>query len=154
MGLLTFLRKVLARVPKAPPRVADARFAADPWLGALFAGLSDRYRLAEDGSQILRRTGRERFNKMPVWIQSTGRSVAGDYEVRGDVARGREILNERVTPRLAALGLSKGIESVEDWAGDVLTRRYQGRCDDAVTAAAAVKFFCEESELQINTAAE
>ena len=154
MGLAGFLRKVFARAPKAPPRVADPRLAADPWLGELFAHLSDRYRLGEDGAQILRRTGRARFNKMPVWVNAAERSVAGDYEVRGDVARGRALLDERVGPRLAALGLSKGIESVEDWAGDVLTRRYQGRCEAAPGAAAAVKFFCEESELQINTAAE
>lgn len=152
--MIAFLRKLFARAPKKPPAVADARLASDPWLGALFAHLSDRYRLADDGEQILRRTGRARFNKMPVWVKSAARAVAGDYEVRGDVARGRTLLDERVGPPLSALGLSKGIESVEDWAGDVLTRRYEGRCDDAATAAAAVKFFCEESELQINTAAE
>ena len=152
--MIAFLRKLFARAPKAPPRVADPRLAADPWLGALFADLGERYRLADDGEQILRRTGRARFNKLPVWVQSAERSVRGDYEVRGDVARGRALLDERVTAPLAALGLSKGIESVEDWAGDVLTRRYQGRCQAAATAAAAVKFFCEESELQINTAAE
>ena len=152
--MLGFLRKIFARAPKAPPRVADPRLAADPWLGALFAHLSDRYRLGDDGEQILRRTGRARFNPMPVWVKAAARTVAGDYEVRGDVARGRALLDERVTSRLAALGLSKGIESVEDWAGDVLTRRYEGRCDDAAVAAAAVQFFCEESELQINTAAE
>ncbi len=152
--MIRFLRKLFTRAPKAPPPWADARLAADPWLGELFAHLSDRYRLAEDGAQILRRTGRARFNKMPVWVKSAERSVLGDYEVRGDVARGRALLDQRVGPKLAALGLSKGIESVEDWAGDVLTRRYQGRCDEARAAAAAVKFFCEESELQINTAAE
>lgn len=152
--MIRFLRKLFARTPKAPPRVADPRLAADPWLGELFGQLSDRYRLAEDGEQVLRRTGRARFNKMPVWVRSAERSVAADYEVRGDVARGRALLDERVTPKLAALGLSKGMESVEDWAGDVLTRRYQGRCEEAHAAAAAVKFFCEESELQINTAAE
>jgi hypothetical protein len=36
----------------------------------------------------------------------------------------------------------------------VLTRRYQGRCDAPEQAAAAVRFMCEESELQINLAAE
>jgi len=36
----------------------------------------------------------------------------------------------------------------------VLTRRYEGRCETAEAAAAAVRFFCEESETQINLAAE
>ena len=149
-----FLRKLFARAPKAPARPADERVAGDPWLAALFGALSDRYQLGPDGEQILRRTGRARFNPMPVYARTASRTVAGDYEVRGDVARGRALLDERVGPALAALGVLKGMERVEDWAGDVLIRRYEGRCEDARVAAAAVKFFCEDSELQVNTAAE
>jgi hypothetical protein len=43
---------------------------------------------------------------------------------------------------------------VEDWAGTVLTRRYEGKCDSPEQAAAAVRFACEESETQVNLAAE
>ena len=46
------------------------------------------------------------------------------------------------------------LESTEEWAGTVLTRRYEGRCDTAEAGAAAVRFLCEESETQINLAAE
>ena len=56
--------------------------------------------------------------------------------------------------KVAALGLSVAGESVDEWAGTVLTRRYEGRCDTAQSAAAAVRFLCEESEQQMNLAAE
>jgi len=36
----------------------------------------------------------------------------------------------------------------------VLVRTYEGKYDSAERAAAAVRFFCEESETQLNTAAE
>jgi hypothetical protein len=149
--LLRLLQRLFRSAPRAP---ADPRLAQDPWLGALFARLGERYLLAPDGSRILRRTGRARFNAMPVFLDSSQRIVRGDYEVRGDPARGKSILDARVSGPLAALGLTPAEESVEEWAGAVLTRSYQGRCDSAEQAAAAVKFFCEESELQINTAAE
>lgn len=152
--MIAFFRKLFARKPKAPARAADERIASEPWLAGLFGALGHRYQLGIDGEQILRRTGRARFNPMPVFVRPASRTVAGDYEVRGDVARGRALLDERVGPPLAALGVTKGLERVEDWAGDVLIRRYEGRCDDARVAAAAVKFFCEDSELQVNTAAE
>src|SRR5437763_9225114 len=106
----------LARLFKpAPRRPADPRLAADPWLGAVFARLGERYQLGPDGAQILRRTGRARFNPMPVWVQ--GRVVRGDYEVRGDPAKARAILDQRVTAGLKALGLSQVSERTEEWAG-------------------------------------
>ena len=69
--------------PHAAPH--DPRAAADPWLGSILAQLGDRYRLGEDGAdgtRILRRTGRERFNPMQVWLRSAERLVVGEYEVR------------------------------------------------------------------------
>ena len=74
--------------------------------------------------------------------------------MRGDAAGGRALLDERVGARLPSFGLQQATENVEEWAGTVLTRRYEGRCDSAEQAAAAVKFVCEESETQINLAAE
>jgi len=127
---------------------------ADPWLDGVFSRLGDRYQLAPDGRRVLRRTGRARFNPMPVWLDASTREVRGDYEVRGDAAPARALLDQRVTSRLSSLGLSQAAESNEDWAGNVLTRRYAGTCDGADQAAAAVKFMCEESELQVNLAAE
>jgi hypothetical protein len=91
---------------------------------------------------------------MPVWLRSADRLVRGEYEVRGDVTAAKALLDARVAPRLSALGLGVAAESVEEWAGTVLTRRYEGRCETAEAAAAAVRFFCEESETQINLAAE
>ena len=43
---------------------------------------------------------------------------------------------------------------LEEWGGHVLTRRYQGRCDDPSRGAAAVRYMCQESEQIIDTAAE
>jgi hypothetical protein len=123
----------------------------------MFAALGNRYQLgadAPDGARLLRRTGRARFNPMPVWLRAGDRLVRGDYEVRGEVDAARALLDARVSPKLSALGLGMASESVEEWAGTVLTRRYEGRCDSAEAAAAAVRFLCEESETQINLAAE
>ena len=91
---------------------------------------------------------------MRVWVHAPGRMVRGDYEVRGDAAAAKALLDVRVSQRLAAFGISPVSESLEDWAGTVLTRRYEGRCETADDAAAAIRFFCEESEQQVNLAAE
>ena len=144
------------RLP-APKPAADPRLAADPWLGAVFAQLGDRYQLGPDsaaGARILRRTGRARFNPMPVWLRSADFLVSVDYEARGEAAAARALLDQRLSARLAALGLAATAESVEEWAGTVLTRRYEGHCTTAENAAAAVRFICEDSETQINLAAE
>jgi len=156
------LRRILRalfkpRPPPPPPRPPDPRLEADPWLGRIFQILPDRYQLgadAADGAQILRRTGRARFNPMQLWLKTPERLVRGDYEVRGDPAAARTILDQRVSGRLASLGLSVAAESVQDWGGNVLTRRYEGRCDAPEQAAAAIRFFCEDSEQQLNLAAE
>jgi len=156
------LRKILRalfrpRPPPPPPRPADPRLGADPWLGRIFALLPDRYQLGgdvADGTQVLRRTGRARFNPMQLWLKTTDRVVLGDYEVRGDPAAARTVLDARVSGRLATLGFSVAVESVQDWGGNVLTRRYQGRCEAPEQAAAAIRFFCEDSEQQMNLAAE
>jgi hypothetical protein len=153
-----FLRGLFTPRPrKPPPAPADPRLAADAWLAEIFARLGERYRLgpdAADGAQVLRRTGRARFNPMPVWLSAAEHLVRADYEVRGEAAAGKALLDRRLTAQLSGLGLAQAGESVEEWAGTVLTRRYQGRCDSAESAAAAVRFACEESETQINLAAE
>jgi hypothetical protein len=152
-------RRALRSAP-APRAREDPRVANDPWLRVLFQELGERYQLGADGAQVLRRTGRERFNPMQVWVDSAAREVAGEYQVRGhgdpDAAleQARSILDARVTPSLSALGLSAAGDAVEEWGGHVLTRRYRGRCDDAVRAAAAVRFMCQDSEQLIDTAAE
>jgi len=154
------LRKILRLFrshPKPPPRPADPRLAADPWLARIFALLGDRYQLGPDspeGARVLRRTGRARFNPMPIWLRAAERSVRCEYEVRGDAAAARTLLDARVSGRLLPLGLGVASESVEEWAGTVLTRRYEGRCDSPESAAAAVRFVCQESETQVNLAAE
>jgi len=145
------------RPPPPPPRPADPRLDTDPWLGRMFAILGQRYSLGADapeGARVLRRTGRARFNPMPVWLRPGERTVRGDYEVRGDEKAARALLDQRVGGRLSALGLAVARESTEEWAGTVLTRRYEGRCETAEAGAAAVRFLCEESETQINLAAE
>jgi hypothetical protein len=164
MGLWKMLRALFRpRPPPPPPRPADARLEQDPWLGGIFARLSNRYQLGEqapEGTVVLRRTGRARFNPMRVWLRPESRVVRGAYEIRapGDreaaAAQCRAVLGERVAGRLSALGLSPGAESVEDWAGTVLVQLYEGRCDSPEQAAAAVRFICEDSEQQINLAAE
>jgi hypothetical protein len=123
----------------------------------MFALLPDRYQLGPDGAegaQVLRRTGKARFNPMPIWLRAADRVVRGDYEVRGDPAAARALLDARVSQRLGALGLAVAGEAVDDWGGSVLTRKYQGRCESAEQAAAAVRFFCEDSEQQVVLAAE
>jgi hypothetical protein len=145
------------RPPPPPPRPADPRLEADPWLGRIFALLPDRYQLGADGAngtQVLRRTGRARFNPMRVWLVPAERIVRGEYEVRGDAAAAKSLLDARVSGRLAGLGVAAAGDAVEDWGGSVLTRRYEGRCENADQAAAAIRFFCEESEQQVNLAAE
>ncbi len=144
------------RLP-APRPPADPRLATDAWLGAVFAQLGDRYQLgpdSPDGARVLRRTGRARFNPMPVWLRSTDFLVRAEYEARGEEAAARALLDQRLSGRLQALGLASASESVEEWAGTVVTRRYQGTCTAAASAAAVVRFVCEESETQINLAAE
>ena len=159
MNFGKLLRGLFARKPAPRPKpAADPRLAADPWLGELFARLGDRYRLAEDGARILRRTGRARFNPMPVWIR--GQVVSCDYEVRAAGApeaaalEAGKLLDVRVGSRLAALGLAQTADKIEEWAGTVLVRGFEGRFDRAESAAAAIRFVCEDSETQLNTAAE
>ncbi|MCA1828828.1 MAG: hypothetical protein ABR567_19550 [Myxococcales bacterium] len=154
MNVAKLLRSWFTPRPARPKLPDDPRLAADPWLGGIFGRLGDRYRLAEDGARVLRRTGRARFNPMPVWVISAQRLVRADYEVRGDAAAARALLDQRVSEKLTSLGLSSAGDAVEDWAGSVLTRKYEGRCDSPDQAAAAVRFVCEESETQINLAAE
>ena len=154
------LRRILRALfpPPAPPaRPSDPRLEADPWLGRMFAVLPDRYQLGPDaaeGAQVLRRTGKARFNPMRVWVRPAGRVVRGEYEVRGDPAAANVLLDARVSRQLAALGITAAGESVDDWGGSVLTRKYEGRCESAEQAAAAVRFLCEESEQLVVLAAE
>ena len=160
------LRRILRalfkpRPPPPPPRPPDPRLEADPWLGRIFQILPDRYQLgadAADGAQVLRRTARTRFNPMQVWLRPADRVVLGDYQVRahgdGGTDHARTLLDVRVTPALRQLGLESAGELVEEWGGHVLTRRYQGRCDDPSRGAAAVRYMCQESEQLIDTAAE
>lgn len=145
------------RPPPAPPRPSDPRLEQDPWLGEMFAQLGERYQLGADapeGVRVLRRTGRARFNPMPVWLRPQERVVRADYEVRGDPSAAKALLDARVSAQLIALGLPQAGESVEEWAGTVLTRTYAGRCETAGQAAAAVRFVCQGSETQVNLAAE
>jgi hypothetical protein len=144
------------RPPPPPPRPPDPRLA-DPWLGRLFAVLPDRYQLGPDapsGAQILRRTGRARFNPMRVWLNPAQRLLRAEYEVRGEAAAARTHLDEKVGQRASSLQLSQVAESVSDWGGNVLTRVYEGRLEAPEQAAAAIRFVCEESEQQVNLAAE
>jgi hypothetical protein len=156
------LLRLLRPAPKPPPRQPeDPRVAADPWLAKMFAHLGDRYRLGgegADGTQVLRRTARARFNPMLVWLRPTERVVLGDYQVRAHGTQtpdeSRALLDARVTPSLRQLGLEPSNESIEEWGGHVLTRRYQGHVDNPSQAAAAVRYMCQESEQIIDTAAE
>lgn len=123
--------------------------------------LGERYRLGgdlSDGIQVLRRTGKARFNPMRVYLRTPDRTVTGDYDVRvregKTLARGRALLDQRVSTPLAALGLKPVSETVEEWGGQVIVRRYQGACPDARIAAAAVRFMCEQSEQVMDAAAE
>jgi hypothetical protein len=156
-GARRALRKGRAAAPSQDPRAA-----ADPWLAGTLAHLGERYRLGEegpDGMRILRRTARERFNPMQVWLRPAERLVAGDYEVRahGDpavaLAKARALLDKRLSGPVARLGLAPGREVVEEWGGQVLTRRYEGRLADAAKAASAVEFICHSEQI-IDTNAE
>jgi hypothetical protein len=159
MNFGKLLRGLFARKPAPPPKpVADPRLESDPWLGEVFSRLGERYQLGEEGGRVLRRTGRARFNPMPVWIEKT--MLRCDYEVRAAgapevaAAEAGKLLDARVGSRLSALGLSPAGDRVEEWAGTVLVRTYQGRFDSAERAAVAIRFICEDSETQVNTAAE
>ncbi|MFL5247451.1 MAG: hypothetical protein ACJ79V_06465 [Myxococcales bacterium] len=136
--------------------------AGNPWLAEMLLHLGDRYRLGEegaDGTRILRRTARERFNPMQVWLRPAERLVVGDYEIRahGDpteaLSRARTLLDKRLSGPLARLGLAPAREAVEEWGGQVLTRRYEGRFDDAARAAEAVEFICHSEQI-VDTNAE
>src|SRR4051812_27597863 len=146
MGLARLLRSIFSPAPRKPRVPDDPRLAADPWLGGTFARLGDRYQLATDGTRALRRTGRARFNPMRVWVVPAEPLVRADYEVRGDATTARALLDERIGSKLTALGLASTGDAVEEWAGSVLTRHYEGRYDSPEQAAAAVRFVCEESE--------
>jgi hypothetical protein len=156
------LFRLLRPAPKRPPpRPEDPRVAADPWLSKLFGQLGERYRLGgdgPDGTQVLRRTARTRFNPMLVWLRPAEHVVLGDYQVRTHGDRGpddaRSLLDARITPALRQLGLESTGDSVEEWGGHVVTRRYQGRIEQPSQAAAAIHFMCQESEQIIDTAAE
>jgi hypothetical protein len=156
------LLRLFRPAPKPPPRQPpDPRVARDPWLAKLFAQLGDRYRLGAegpDGAQVLRRTARTRFNPMQVWLRAGDHAVLGDYQVRahGDGAtdQARALLDARITPPLRQLGLESTGEMLEEWGGQVVIRRYQGRCDDPAQGAAAVRYMCQESDQIIDTAAE
>ena len=159
-ALFSLRRKLFESAPAPAPARADPRLA-DPWLAALFAKLGDRYQLGADGeggAQLLRRTARAKFHPFPIWLRATDRQIAADYEVRAHgadpAADARRLLDARVGAQLKALGLSPGDERTEEWGGTVLTRRYAGICADSEVAAAAVRFLCTESELQVDTAAE
>ena len=128
----------------------------------MLAHLGERYRLGEDGAEgtrILRRTGRERFNPMQVWLRPAERVVVGEYEVRahGDAAsaisQAKALLDARLSGPLGRLGLSPARESVEEWGGRVLTRRYEGKVDEAARAAEAIQFICHSEQI-IDTNAE
>jgi hypothetical protein len=163
-GLLRTLfgaRRALRKKPAAAPP-QDPRAAADPWLAEMLVHLGERYRLGEegaDGTRILRRTARERFNPMQIWLRPAERLVVGEYEIRahGDpavaLAQARSLLDKRLSGPLARLGLAPGREAVEEWGGQVLTRRYEGRLDDAARAAEAIEFICHSEQI-IDTNAE
>jgi hypothetical protein len=156
MNLSKLLRGFFTKSPPPPKPKADPRLAADPYLAQMFARLGERYSLGPDGAQILRRTGRARFNPMPVWVRE--RVVSCDYEVRAPsqdaVPQAKALLETRYSAALAALGLQQSGERVEEWAGAVLVRHYEGRCESPDQAASAVRWICEDSETQINLAAE
>lgn len=157
------LRRLLRGKPEAAPaqRPPDPRVDRSPWLARLLDDLGARYRLGEDrpdGIQVIRRTGKERFNPMRVYLRPDGWTVAGDYDVRvrggKPLDHGRRLLDRKVTARLAELGLKPTAETVEEWGGHVITRRYEGACQDPLAAAAAVRFMCEQSDQVMDSEAE
>ncbi len=144
--------------PKPPP---DPRALANPWLGGILDQLGDRYRLGDDtpvGIQILRRTGKARFNPMRVWVRPDGQRVTCEYEAHvseGQPAEaGKELLDRAVGGRLQELGLAPLDERVEAWHGHLVTRRYQGPCNGVPAATAAIRFVCEYSETVLDTASQ
>jgi hypothetical protein len=141
------------RRPKTT-RPADPRIDGHPWLSALFDALGERYRLGDakpDGLQILHRSARERFNPKRLYLRPETSVLALDYDARIRDGRpleaARSVLDNRITAPLGQWGLRPGAESVEDWGGKVLTRRYEGPCPDAANAAAAIRFFCEHEQV-------
>ena len=165
-ALLRWLHRLRLRLRGAPPppaaqRPPDPRVDQSPWLSRMLNELGPRYRLGEDrpdGAQIIRRTGKERFNPMRVYVRASDSHVAGDYDVRVRGGKpldlGRALLDRKITGPLGALGLHPGAETVEEWGGHVITRRYEGTCADALGAAAAVRFICEQSDQVIDSEAE
>ena len=154
-------RAVLGGAKAAVPVVRTDPRAGDPWVSALLDALGDRYLLGDDkpdGAQVLRRTGRERFNPMLVYLRAAEHAVIGFYEVRGHgehpAAEARRVLDKLVSAPLAEHGLLPGQERIEEWGGTVLIRRYEGRCDEPVRAAGAVRFMCQESDQVMDTASE
>ena len=106
----------------------------------------------------MRRTGKARFNPMRVWLRSEGCVVACDYEVHvGEgkpVDAGRQLLDGAVTGRLKDAGLAQTTEKVEAWHGHMVTRRYEGQCAAASSAASAVRLVCEYTEQVMDTATQ
>lgn len=157
-------RARLALVRKKKPRSSrppDPRVDASPWLAQLLDALGDRYRLAEgeraDGIQVLRRTGKERFNPMRVYLRPGDCRVTGEYDVRvheGTFDDARALLDRRVGARLQTLGLRPAGETSEEWGGRVVTRKYAGTCDVPSAAADAVRFMCEQSDQVIDSRLE
>lgn len=157
------VRLLLRGKPRPAPaqRPPDPRVDQSPWLAGLLDDLGARYRLGEDGAdgiQVIRRTGKERFNPMRVYLRPTDSNVAGDYDVRirggKSLDFGRQLLDRRVGARLAELGLRPTRETVEEWGGHVITRRYEAPCADARQAAAVVRFICEQSDQVMDSEAE
>ncbi len=157
-GFLRALRGLVKSKARRPP---DPRVDADPWLAQMLDDLGERYRLGRDladGIQVLRRTARARFNPMRVYLLPSSRGVVGDYDVHlrdgKSVSDGRALLDRKVSARLTELGLRPTKEAIEEWGGQVIVRRYEGRCPDPHLAASAVRFMCEESEQVMDTSAE
>lgn len=154
-------RALRGRKPAPTVRVIDARAANSPWLSDLLAELGERYQLGADqpdGIQLLCRTGRARFNPMRVYLRAAEHGLAVDYDARvhdgATLDQGRALLDRKVGQHLGGWGISPAGETVEAWAGQVITRRYQGRCDDVRAAAEAVRFACQESEPMYDTASD
>jgi hypothetical protein len=143
--------------PQKPP--PDPRALANPWLGKLLDQLGERYRLGADtpqGIQILRRTGKARFNPMRAWLRTASCIVSCEYEAHvpegEDAEAGRRLLDRSITSKLKELGLSQTSEKVEAWHGHLVTRGYEGPLADIGAAVAAVRYICELSEQVMDTA--
>ena len=79
------LKRMFTPAPAKPARPPDPRVDGDPWLAPLFDALGERYRwgnATEHGVQLLRRTGKERFNPMRAYVKPTEHELLGDYDVR------------------------------------------------------------------------